>query len=193
MEEPRVMYVRKSQLRALTQEEVHGAFDDLSAPEKVRFLALHEGSRPYPSKIMRIYMNNTFRDEFDNFLLLEVLLLNQSRAARKPTQGEHHSTTKPYFESTCTSNAGLGAALCFVPGHHVCSKHYRHTAEQAPQILLANKKAGDLGPITCVCYTNHALDQGLEQLVDEGVQKIVRIGGHSKSQRLTDVSLRMIA
>ncbi|KAK5688848.1 hypothetical protein LTS10_000827 [Elasticomyces elasticus] len=78
MEEPRVMYVRKSQHRALTQEEVHGAFDDLSAPEKVRFLALHEGSRPYPSKIMRIYMNNTFRDEFDNFLLLEISLLNHS-------------------------------------------------------------------------------------------------------------------
>ncbi|KAL6759021.1 P-loop containing nucleoside triphosphate hydrolase protein, partial [Haematococcus lacustris] len=38
--------------------------------------------------------------------------------------------------------------------------------------------------ILCVCYTNHALDQFLEALLDKGIEDIVRIGGGSKSSRL---------
>ncbi|TKA68558.1 hypothetical protein B0A55_11214 [Friedmanniomyces simplex] len=67
-----------------------------------------------------------------------------------------------------------------------------YTGMQLIKILLDNKKAGDLGPIICVCYTNHALDQGLERLVDEGILKIVRIGGSSKSERLAEVNLRAV-
>ncbi|KAK3615156.1 hypothetical protein LTR56_026766 [Elasticomyces elasticus] len=59
-------------------------------------------------------------------------------------------------------------------------------------ILLDNKKASDLGPIICVCYTNHTLDQGLERLVDEDVQNVVRIGGSLKTERLADVNLRTV-
>ena len=33
-----------------------------------------------------------------------------------------------------------------------------------------------VGPILCVCYTNHALDQFLEGLMDAGIEKIVRVG-----------------
>ncbi|KAK3639727.1 hypothetical protein LTR56_012304 [Elasticomyces elasticus] len=87
--------------------------------------------------------------------------------------------------------SSLSRALALIQGPPGTGKSY--TGVQLIMILLANKKAGDLGPIICVCYTNHALDQGLERLVDEGVQKIVRIGGHSKSQRLADVNLRTIA
>ncbi|KAK9808579.1 hypothetical protein WJX72_000022 [[Myrmecia] bisecta] len=35
----------------------------------------------------------------------------------------------------------------------------------------------EIGPILCVCYTNHALDQFLEGLLEAGVKKIVRCGG----------------
>ncbi|MEW5300661.1 MAG: hypothetical protein WDW36_003575 [Sanguina aurantia] len=38
--------------------------------------------------------------------------------------------------------------------------------------------------ILCVCHTNHALDQFLEALLDEGITSVVRIGGGSKSERL---------
>ena len=46
-------------------------------------------------------------------------------------------------------------------------------------------------PILCVCYTNHALDQFLEHLLDAGVStdKLVRVGGRSKSDRLQECSL----
>jgi len=42
----------------------------------------------------------------------------------------------------------------------------------------------------CVCYTNHALDQFLEALLDKGIQEIVRIGSRSKSKRLEQYNLR---
>ncbi|GFH22994.1 uncharacterized protein HaLaN_20538, partial [Haematococcus lacustris] len=34
--------------------------------------------------------------------------------------------------------------------------------------------------ILCVCYTNHALDQFLEALLDKGIKDIVRIGGQQE-------------
>ncbi|OKL63387.1 hypothetical protein UA08_01510 [Talaromyces atroroseus] len=55
------------------------------------------------------------------------------------------------------------------------------------KVLLANKTHGKtrLGPIICVTYTNHALDQLLESLLQNGVtEQIVRIGSQSKSELL---------
>ncbi|EYE96762.1 P-loop containing nucleoside triphosphate hydrolase protein [Aspergillus ruber CBS 135680] len=69
------------------------------------------------------------------------------------------------------------------------------------QALLASKrgpanrrKAGeDLGPIICVCYTNHALDQLLEDLLEKRITtQIVRIGSRSKSEKLEQFNLRNI-
>lgn len=59
--------------------------------------------------------------------------------------------------------------------------------------MLAAKKKASLGPIICVCYTNHALDQLLEHLHDHGVKQIVRVGSRSKSEALENVNLRKIA
>jgi DNA polymerase III delta prime subunit len=64
------------------------------------------------------------------------------------------------------------------------------------RVLLANKKQGktNLGPVLCVTYTNHALDQLLEALIDKGVtSQIVRIGSQSKSDQLRSLNLRHIA
>lgn len=61
------------------------------------------------------------------------------------------------------------------------------------RVLLDNKAKGDLGPIICICYTNHALDQLLEHLVDSGVKQVIRIGSRSKSERLSNLNLRVVA
>lgn len=58
--------------------------------------------------------------------------------------------------------------------------------------LLASASKAHLGPIICVCYTNHALDQLLEHLHDHGVDQIVRVGSRSKSEVLQQLSLRKI-
>ncbi|KAK1147007.1 hypothetical protein N8T08_002335 [Aspergillus melleus] len=63
------------------------------------------------------------------------------------------------------------------------------------KVLLANKAKvkGRLGPIVCVCYTNHALDQLLEDLLDNGItSQIIRIGSQSKSERLQPLNLRNV-
>ncbi|TKA83010.1 hypothetical protein B0A55_00845 [Friedmanniomyces simplex] len=75
--------------------------------------------------------------------------------------------------------SSLSRSLALIQGPPGTGKSY--TGVQLIKILLDNKKAGKLGAIICVCYTNHALDQGLERLVDEGVHNVVRIGGSSKS------------
>ncbi|KAH7304152.1 hypothetical protein B0I35DRAFT_152968 [Stachybotrys elegans] len=67
------------------------------------------------------------------------------------------------------------------------------TGEKIVKVALANKKQTAIGPILCVCYTNHALDQVLEHLIDDGVTSIIRIGSRSKSERLENFNLRAIA
>ncbi|KAI1812209.1 hypothetical protein GGS20DRAFT_41895 [Poronia punctata] len=85
----------------------------------------------------------------------------------------------------------LSRSLALVQGPPGTGKSY--TGEKIIKVLLANKERGKIGPILCVCYTNHALDQLLEHLIDDGVDQIVRIGSRSKSERLEKVNLRAIA
>lgn len=61
------------------------------------------------------------------------------------------------------------------------------------EALLENRRNGNLGPIVCVCFTNHALDQLLEHLMDAGVQGVIRMGSRSKSERLAPVNIREVA
>lgn len=68
-----------------------------------------------------------------------------------------------------------------------------YTGEKIIQALLANKAKAKLGPIICVCFTNHALDQLLEHLLDAGIEDIIRMGSRSKSERLEQLNLRVIA
>ncbi|KAJ3150005.1 hypothetical protein HDU89_003462 [Geranomyces variabilis] len=63
---------------------------------------------------------------------------------------------------------------------------------QIVKVLLANKRALDLGPVICVCYTNHALDQFLEHLLDSGITNMVRMGSRSQSERLQKCTLQSL-
>ncbi|MCJ1464386.1 hypothetical protein MMC07_002999 [Pseudocyphellaria aurata] len=60
---------------------------------------------------------------------------------------------------------------------------------QIMRVLIDNK----LGPIVVVCFTNHALDQFLEHLIAVGIEKVVRIGSHSSSDKLEGKNLRLIS
>ena len=60
------------------------------------------------------------------------------------------------------------------------------------QVLLANKEKSEIGPILCICYTNHALDQFLEHLLDKDINKIVRVGARSQSERLEPYNLQAL-
>ncbi|KAI7421478.1 hypothetical protein KC336_g8730 [Hortaea werneckii] len=100
---------------------------------------------------------------------------------------QHSSLDHGQAEAVVSS---LSRSLASIQGPPGTGKSY--TGVQLIKILLAHKKACNLGPIICVCFKNHALDQSLERLLDEGVSNIVRIGGRSKSDRLADVNLREV-
>lgn len=61
------------------------------------------------------------------------------------------------------------------------------------KVVLDNKIRADIGPIICVCYTNHALDQLLEDLLEKQItSQIIRIGSRSKSAKLEPFNLRAV-
>jgi hypothetical protein len=85
----------------------------------------------------------------------------------------------------------LSKELSLVQGPPGTGKSF--TGEKIIKALIANTSKAKLGPILCVCYTNHALDQLLEHLLDEGTKEIIRIGSRSKSERIQDLNLRTVA
>ncbi|MCJ1396231.1 hypothetical protein MMC18_009120 [Xylographa bjoerkii] len=85
----------------------------------------------------------------------------------------------------------LSTELALIQGPPGTGKSY--TGVAIIKALIHNRKAADLGPIICVCYTNHALDQLLEHLVKDGVMKLIRLGSRSKSDVLSNLTLRNVA
>ncbi|KAL9119512.1 MAG: hypothetical protein Q9187_003935 [Circinaria calcarea] len=85
----------------------------------------------------------------------------------------------------------LSTGLALIQGPPGTGKSY--TGVAIIKALLHNRKAAELGPIICVCYTNHALDQLLEHLVKDGVMQVIRLGSRSKSDLLQNLTLRNVA
>jgi hypothetical protein len=84
----------------------------------------------------------------------------------------------------------LTRGLSLIQGPPGTGKSY--TGEKIVKVLLKSRQVAKLGPILCVCYTNHALDQLLEHLLDDGTERIIRIGSRSKSERLQALNLRSV-
>ncbi|PYI11934.1 P-loop containing nucleoside triphosphate hydrolase protein [Aspergillus sclerotiicarbonarius CBS 121057] len=60
---------------------------------------------------------------------------------------------------------------------------------QLARCLLNNRHLLNLGPILCICYTAHALDQFLDGLLKSGISNIIRIGPRSASPHIEALSL----
>ncbi|EXJ74305.1 uncharacterized protein A1O5_02601 [Cladophialophora psammophila CBS 110553] len=87
--------------------------------------------------------------------------------------------------------ASLKRSLALIQGPPGTGKSF--TGVALIKVLLAVQARAKLGPILCVCYTNHALDQLLEDLVRHSIDQIVRIGSRSKSEVLQACNLRVLA
>lgn len=85
----------------------------------------------------------------------------------------------------------LSLGLACIQGPPGTGKSY--TGGALIKTLLKNRKAANLGPIICVCYTNHALDQLLEHLVTDGIGQVIRLGSRSKSEVLQNLTIRHVA
>ena len=85
----------------------------------------------------------------------------------------------------------LHRSLALIQGPPGTGKSF--TSVALMKVLLAVQVQAGLGPIICVCYTNHALDQLLESLIKQGVQHIIRLGSRSQSEILQKRNLRIVA
>lgn len=86
--------------------------------------------------------------------------------------------------------AALTRRVALIQGPPGTGKSY--TGVALIKVLLKNRERAALGPIICVTFTNHSLDQLLMHLVDHGVEQIVRVGSRSKQEALEKVNLRYI-
>jgi len=107
----------------------------------------------------------------------------------EPEEISSRSTLDPTQSAALINTLTRGLSL--IQGPPGTGKSY--TGEKIIKVLLENKDDADLGHILCVCCTNHALDQLLEHLLEDGTKNIIRIGSRSKSERLQDLNLRTIA
>lgn len=87
--------------------------------------------------------------------------------------------------------SSLAQSVALIQGPPGSGKSY--TGVQLVRVMLANKPSTQIGPIVVCTHTNHALDAILERSLDDGVSNIVRIGSRSKSERLQDVNLQLLA
>lgn len=85
----------------------------------------------------------------------------------------------------------LSRSMSLIQGPPGTGKSY--TGVALMEVLLANNAKAKLGPVLCVTFTNHALDQILEHLLDAGLNQIIRIGSRSKSEVLAPLNLRLVA
>ncbi|CCF48454.1 uncharacterized protein UHO2_07028 [Ustilago hordei] len=95
-----------------------------------------------------------------------------------------HSQAEALISTLCRS-------VALIQGPPGTGKSY--TGVALIKVLIENKKAANLGPVLCVTFTNHALDQILEHLVDADVDQVIRIGSRCKSERLLALNLRAVA
>lgn len=102
-----------------------------------------------------------------------------------------NNSSLDHAQQVSTVNA-LQSCLALIQGPPGTGKSY--TGIAIIKTLLRNRDvANKLGPIICVCYTNHALDQLLEQLVKDGVTQLIRLGSRSKSDILQDFNLQRVS
>ncbi|KAF3915965.1 hypothetical protein AA313_de0207269 [Arthrobotrys entomopaga] len=77
--------------------------------------------------------------------------------------------------------------VALIQGPPGCGKSY--VGVKMVNALLSNKTRLGLGPILCICYTNHALDQFLNELLKLGISNIARLGSPSALPQIEALSL----
>ncbi|KAI5817547.1 hypothetical protein BZA77DRAFT_309854 [Pyronema omphalodes] len=110
----------------------------------------------------------------------------------------NHPTTIQQLQTHTTLDHGqcesllmsLKHELALVQGPPGTGKSF--VGHKIVQILLHNRNKLKIGPIICVCYTNHALDQFLMHLLNSGYKNIIRMGSRSKCEALQDFTLHSV-
>ncbi|KAJ3119106.1 hypothetical protein HDU96_000021 [Phlyctochytrium bullatum] len=83
--------------------------------------------------------------------------------------------------------AALRSEIAFIQGPPGTGKSY--VGVQIVRAIVAATSQRNVGPIFVLCYTNHALDQFLNHLLDVGIDGVVRIGKRSSDARIASHEL----
>ncbi|KAI5811330.1 hypothetical protein DFH27DRAFT_21800 [Peziza echinospora] len=139
------------------------------------------------------------------YLAKENVSLDLSCIAKNPIEGGlTHSINNPCSVEDLLKNTtldkgqaealigGLTKELVLIQGPPGTGKSY--VGLQIVRVLLSNAAKFKLGPIVCVTFTNHALDQFLLELLAMGPKKprLIRLGSRSKAPELQDLRLRNV-
>ena len=90
--------------------------------------------------------------------------------------------------------SALTREFCVIQGPPGTGKTY--VGAKIVQCLLQNRRIWDprrISPMLMVCYTNHALDQFLEKVLEFLDRGIIRVGSRSKNVKLEDFNLKHLA
>ncbi|CAG8587545.1 4956_t:CDS:10, partial [Diversispora eburnea] len=95
-----------------------------------------------------------------------------------------------------TQAKALVSSLCreiaLIEGPPGTGKSYIGVGIMRALLAPENRRATSIGPILTICYTNHALDNFLKDLLDVGIDNIVRIGSNSRSETFRQFNLEVI-
>lgn len=81
----------------------------------------------------------------------------------------------------------LSREVAIIDGRPCTGKTY--LARKIIKALAHNRENAGIGPTICIFRDDAALDRMVDHLLDDGIERIVRVGGHSDSQRLQSVNL----
>ncbi|KAI7176917.1 hypothetical protein KC360_g2685 [Hortaea werneckii] len=94
MRDPAVMKLKLKHVQ-FTDEEVRDSFNLLSNADKVRVLKLHEGHRPFRTRLMRIYKANSFGTGGFTMLHVDMSSVNHSCVPNADRQDDTDNDEKP--------------------------------------------------------------------------------------------------
>lgn len=81
----------------------------------------------------------------------------------------------------------LSTEVAIIDGRRGTGKSY--LARRIIKTLAHNRENADIGAVVCIFHDDSALDRMVDQLLKDGIDSIVRMGGRSDSERLQSLSL----
>ncbi|KAK5697290.1 hypothetical protein LTR97_007426 [Elasticomyces elasticus] len=110
MEDRKMMEIKKEPSQLVTERDVQQAFKALSKRQQEQFMQLHQGDRPYPSKVMRIFVANNTKSGNNSFIPLNTAMLNHS--------------CLPNAEMPDSEEGVLYAVRPIAKGEEICQSYY---------------------------------------------------------------------
>ncbi|RHZ83153.1 hypothetical protein Glove_99g360 [Diversispora epigaea] len=136
---------------------------------------------------------------FNLSTLLHSYARNQDVYLKVNDRRSHDSVIKnlaKYSTLDTTQAKALVSSLCrevaLIEGPPGTGKSFIGVGIMRALLAPENRRATSIGPILTICYTNHALDNFLKDLLDVGIDNIVRIGSNSKSENFRQFNLEVI-